>query len=302
MGNGDSVLVVGGGFIGTAAARALAAHGRRVNVLTRAPAPVDLSTVEWSYGDLQSSRLEALIEGKGAIVCARGTITPATEVETLSAALTDELIPVVRLAETAARLSVPHFVFTSSGGTVYGEAQPVPTTELACPAPINTYGVLKSQTEQALLEVARRTGITVIILRVANPYGPGQVGTRQLGFVGAAVRAAVSGSKLTIWGDGSVTRDFVFIDDVGRAFASAVEFNGPSTIINIGSGNGTSLRQVCTIIEKVTGRSLELELSEARAVDVRRSTLDVTRARTLLRWQPTVSLEEGIALTAGRIG
>jgi UDP-glucose 4-epimerase len=62
------------------------------------------------------------------------------------------------------------------------------------------------------------------------------------------------------------------------------------------------LRQVCTIIEKVTGRSLELELSEARAVDVRRSTLDVTRARTLLRWQPTVSLEEGIALTAGRIG
>jgi UDP-glucose 4-epimerase len=157
--------------------------------------------------------------------------------------------------------------------------------------------MIKVQTEQALMEVSRRTGIAVHVLRVSNPYGPGQRGGRKLGFVAAAIDAVLHGQTLRIWGDGKNTRDFVFIDDVGKAIALAVDSDLPSTILNIGSGRETSLLEVCQIVQRVSGRSISIEFEEGRAVDVSRNALDVSKARESLRWTPAVDLEQGIAFT-----
>ena len=294
------VLVVGGGFIGTAAARTLASCGHSVSVLSRAPASLSLDHINWIYGSIDYPNLVELLEGVDAVVCANGTIAPGTRLDSVAAVLSHDLVPVVELAERAASAGVRRLIFISSGGTVYGQNAPLPTPESARSAPINTYGLVKVVTEYALLDVARRTNLSVTLLRVSNPYGPGQIGNRQLGFVGAAIHAALNRSALRIWGDGLVTRDFVFIDDLARAIALAAASRSCSSILNIGSGVGTSLLEVCAMVEKATGNPICVVFEKARSVDVTSSTLDILRARKVLEWQPEVSLEEGIGLTASQ--
>lgn len=298
----DPVLVVGGGFLGKAAARALTMRGHSVSVLTRAPAPLPLDDLNWVYGDIHSPQLDDLLPGVGAVICASGTISPATGLDSVATAMSDEVIPVVRLAENAAKAGVRRLIFISSGGTVYGPTAQIPTPETASVAPINTYGLIKVETEYALLDVARRTDLSVTILRVSNPYGPGQLGTRQLGFVAAAIHASLKETALTIWGDGSVTRDFIFIDDVERAIALAVESDRGSAVLNIGSGVATSLQQVCAMVGKATGKPINTNFEEGRAVDVKSSMLGIERARDVLGWQPEVSLAQGIDRTVAQAG
>ena len=131
MANRDRVLVVGGGFIGTAAARALASCGHSVSVLTRAPASLLLGDINWIYGSLDYPHLTDLLEGVGAVICANGTIAPGTKLDSVAAALSHDLIPVVRFAERAAESGVSRLIFISSGGTVYGQTAPMPTPETA---------------------------------------------------------------------------------------------------------------------------------------------------------------------------
>ena len=301
MADKNGVLVVGGGFIGTAAARTLASCGHPVSVLTRAPAPLVLDNINWIYGSTDYPHLTDLLQGVGAVICASGTIAPGTKIESVAAALSHDLIPVVRLAERAAESGVRRLIFISSGGTVYGQTALIPTPESACTAPINTYGLVKVVSECALLDVARRTDLSVTILRVSNPYGPGQIGNRQLGFVGAAIHAALNGTVLTIWGDGLITRDFVFIDDLARAIALAVTTDSHSSVLNIGSGVGTSLLEVCAMVSRATGKEICVAFEKGRSVDVKFSTLDIVRAGEVLGWRPEVNLEGGISRTATQL-
>lgn len=299
VGGGRSVAIVGGGLIGAAAAVALGRAGCEVAVVTRAPTPLDAKDVRWIYGDLRSDAASRAVAAADAVVYAAGTVGPATLLQTVHAAITDEIVPVVQLAEAAASNGARTFVFISSGGTVYGAADEFPTTEDSPTAPLNIYGRIKVLTEQALLEVGRRHGLSVVVLRVANPYGPGQSGVRGLGFVAAAIKAAVTRQPLVIWGDGSTTRDFIYIDDVGDAVAAAAQYEGDSVVLNIGSGKEHSLLEVCNLLSSCTSSPLEVQFDGGRGFDVPRSWIDISRAREVIGWHPRVPLAEGIDRTVG---
>ncbi len=291
------VAIIGGGLIGAAAARALDQAGRTATVITRAPPEYIGKGIDWQFGDIASRRaLDAATQSR-AIVFASGSMVPATRVASVESAIHEEMLPVVRLAEASARAGAEVIVLVSSGGTVYGPSAPVPTPETCLPGPINTYGAVKVLIERALLEIGRLCNVPVVILRVANPYGPSQTADRKVGFIGVAVHAAATGEPLKIWGDGSVTRDFVYIDDVGTAIALATDYRGPSVVINIGSGTENSLLGVCRLIEQISGQSIDVELSEGRSVDVPRSLLDIAQARTVLGWEPRVPLTQGLIRT-----
>jgi len=292
-----STLVVGGGLIGSAAARALRDSGHAVSVLTRAQASIDLGSIDWVYGHLDSPRLTGLLNNRDAVVYAAGTVSPATQLESVHFALADVVLPVIKLAEAAGAAGLRKFVFISSGGTVYGPTDQIPTNEECRTAPINLYGTTKVLTEQALLEVGRRLQLSIVILRISNPYGPGQQGTRRLGFIAAAIQAAITGAPITIWGDGTTTRDFVYIEDVSRALALAVKYEGESVILNIGSGRETSLDEICAEVRRTAKVPLEVRFEPGRSVDVARNCLDITRAARVLNWCPRVGLVDGIAQT-----
>ncbi|MFC3698561.1 NAD-dependent epimerase/dehydratase family protein [Sphingobium xenophagum] len=302
MSKAGSCTIIGGGLIATAGALALEELGSNVTVVTRAPPPLGGDSIEWTYGDVASQAAVHAVERAESVIYAAGTLGPATKLETVHSGISDEIVPVLKLAEQAAGSGCKTFVFISSGGTVYGPNVPLPTHEDVRTAPINIYGTIKVLTELALLEVGRKYGISIVILRVSNPYGPGQSGTRRMGFIAAAAKAAMAGEPIVIWGDGSTTRDFIFIDDVGRALALAAGYRGNSVILNIGSGEGHSLLQICKIVSSNSPRPLNVQFDSGRAFDVPKNYLDISRAAQVLGWRPQVALNDGIALLMKRGG
>lgn len=285
--------VVGGGFIGTAAAAALVNDGWQVGQVTRTGALGGSGAAEIAI-DYRSGDIADHLAGTDVLVFATGEMLPAFLPEDFAAAYIEQVAPVITLAERAHRAGVRRIVFVSSGGTVYGPAAQVPTHEDSPCEPVNAYGCLKLQTEVALRFLAVQLGISVLSLRVANPYGPGQRTDRGLGFVSVALDRALRGEPMAIWGDGEVTRDFLYIDDLGRAVAMAAHTRTTHDVINIGFGREVSINQVCGLVEELTGRPVLRTYEPARAVDVPRSTLAISRAWHELNWRPEIALREGI--------
>ncbi|KQM18288.1 hypothetical protein ASE49_08670 [Novosphingobium sp. Leaf2] len=296
-----SCAIIGGGLIATAGALTLDKRGYGVTVVTRAPPPQGGDGIAWNYGDVTSPAAYQAMTDAECVIYAAGTLSPATKLDTVSGAVADEILPVLKLAEGAAAAGVRTFVFVSSGGTVYGPDAPIPTKETVRTAPINIYGTIKALTEQALMEIGRKFGISIVVLRVSNPYGPGQSGTRRMGFIAAAIKAAAAQEPIVIWGDGSATRDFVFLEDVGAAIAASANYRGESVILNIGSGQEYSLIDVCDIVSRNSRHALQVHFDAGRAFDVPRSCLDISRAAQILGWSPHVGVEEGIIRTIGQV-
>lgn len=141
-------------------------------------------------------------------------------------------------------------------------------------------------------------GIKVVILRVANPFGKRQRIETAQGAVTVFLHRAISGQPINIWGDGSVIRDYIYIDDVAEAFARAVSYNGSKSIFNVSQGLGTSLNELIALIEEALGCPVEKNYLSARDFDVSISVLNNNLARQELGWAPKISLREGIKITA----
>jgi UDP-glucose 4-epimerase len=140
-------------------------------------------------------------------------------------------------------------------------------------------------------------GIKVNILRVSNPYGNRQRVETAQGAVAVFLSRAIQGQPIEIWGDGSVSRDYLYVGDVADAFAKAVNYDGINSVFNISSGQGTTLNELIALIEKALGTSVLRNYRPGRTFDVPVSVLDNTLARAEMGWSPTISLEEGILRT-----
>jgi UDP-glucose 4-epimerase len=185
----------------------------------------------------------------------------------------------------------------SSGGTVYGLPDAIPTPETAPTDPIGAYGVGKLSIEKYLAVYERLHGLDYRILRVTNPYGPFQVPAKNQGLVAAIISKALRREGNEIWGDGSVIRDYIFIDDVVDALIAAAGDESRERIFNIGSGVGRSVREVLAAIELALGEKLDVSWKQGRAADVPASVVAIERARDLMGWAPRTPLDSGLAQT-----
>lgn len=229
------------------------------------------------------------------------TSVPGTE-QNATQELIRNVIPSIRLFEAAATNNVKHMVFLSSGGTVYGigDSNGTPNCETDMPQPINTYGLQKLEIEEALRFVSRTSAMTHQVIRLSNPYGPGQNPHGPLGLVTKLVYQTLHHKQITIFGDGSVVRDFIYIDDAIQGILDIVRDGNRNDTYNLGTGVGISVQQVVDAIGKVLPEPLIVEHVPGRSVDVPVSVLDVRKFRTsCASFTHFVSLEEGIAKTAG---
>ena len=137
-------------------------------------------------------------------------------------------------------------------------------------------------------------GIKATILRVANPFGERQRIETAQGAVGVFLHRALNGRPIEIWGDGTTTRDYIYISDVADAFARAVAYEGPTNLFNVSSGEGTSLNELVSLLEEILGYPIERHFLPGRGFDVPVSILNSELARREMGWAPKVSLQEGI--------
>jgi UDP-glucose 4-epimerase len=194
--------------------------------------------------------------------------------------------------------NVRRIVFISSGGTVYGEPVYLPIDEKHPTNPLVSYGITKLAIEKYLQLFERMHGIKAITLRVANPYGERQRVETAQGAVGVFLHRALKGKSRDIWGDGSVTRDYIHVSDVAEAFVKALEYTGNKNVFNISSGVGTSLNELLCVLENAIGKPIERRYLPGRSFDVPINVLNNNLAHEELNWSPVMSMEKGIARTA----
>jgi len=294
------VVLGGGGFIGMNLCRRLAASGHRVRAFgRRCLFPDDLQGVEWYQGDFtDAGSVAAAIRSFDIVFHLIHATMPQPANLDMAGDLQNNVVPSIALLDLCRKFAVKRVVFVSSGGTVYGCPQQIPTPETAPTTPICAYGISKLAIEKYLALFEYLHGLDYRVLRITNPFGPFQTGLKDQGVIAALISRGLSGRAMEIWGDGSVVRDFVFVEDVVDALQkAAVGDHGGERIFNIGSGQGRSLREVIAAIENLLGTALRIEWKPGRAIDVPVSVVAIDRAREALHWAPQTSFASGLEKT-----
>ncbi len=190
-------------------------------------------------------------------------------------------------------------VFASSGGTIYGDPDPseLPVPESHPQHPVSPYGVAKKVVADYLYVYAQLHGLASTVLALANVYGPRQDPHGEAGVVAIFTGRLLDGQICTIFGDGSQTRDFVYVDDVVDAFARAAG-RADGELLNIGTGVETSVNDLYGTLAAAAGADQQPKFAPARPGELARSCLDPTRAGTQLGWKPWTSMADGAAAVA----
>ncbi len=296
-----SVLILGGyGFIGSHLADILVEEGVKVRILDLPDAdPWRIEhlkgKVEIMEGDFTSpaDMVRALKSMDVAVHLACSTIPATSNIDPVSDIQTN-LAGTVNMLKTAVEAGVEKVIYASSGGTVYGPARKLPIVENHPTEPVCSYGMHKLAVEKYLALCGQLYGLKWVALRASNPYGIRQDPSKGLGAASAFAQAINSGDTITIWGDGEITRDYIHVIDVARAYAQVIIDTPPSTIYNIGAGEGTSLIRLVGLLEEVSGIRARVDYQPSRPVDVKENVLDCTRAKNELDWEPTIPLKEGL--------
>lgn len=203
----------------------------------------------------------------------------------------------LNLLELSLAHKVRKFINISSGGAVYGEPQRLPVDELHPIRPVSVYGVSKYAVEQ-YLRLFDGSGLDYTILRYANVYGPRQNPAGEAGVVAIFSRQMLAGEHPTIFGDGTKTRDYVYVDDIVVANLLAMtEKRASGQSYNVGLGREVSDRQIFELVRGAVGATVEPILASKRPGEIDRICLDASLAKAELGWEPTISLEEGISRT-----
>lgn len=207
------------------------------------------------------------------------------------------VIGTIRLAEAARHTGVRKVVHTSSGGSIYGTPPEYPTSESAPKAPASPYAAGKVAGEIYLNAFRHLYGLDCSHIAPANVYGPRQDPHGEAGVVAIFAQALLSGKTTKVFGDGSNTRDYVFVDDVVDAFVRASGEAGGGQRFNIGTGVETSDRQLHSALAAAVGGPDEPEFHSPRLGDLKRSCLDISLAEAVLGWTPRVPLSDGVRRT-----
>lgn len=293
----------GGGFIGSAIVDRLLGEGYAVRVFERprvSPYREFQSSerVEWTTGDLLSAHdVATAIDGSDAVIHLVSTTLPKSSNDDPAYDVSSNTLATLNLLDAMVSKGIRRIIFISSGGTVYGTPRYVPVDEQHPTEPEVSYGIVKLMIEKYLQLYQRLHGIRATVLRVANPYGERQRIETAQGAVGVFLHRALSGQSIEIWGDGTVTRDFIYVGDVAEAFVRALRYEGDVTVFNVGSGVGTSLNDLVQAVRSAAGVPVACNYLPARVIDVPVNVLDCARANRELGWKPVVELTEGLART-----
>lgn len=245
-----------------------------------------------------STNFDDLLKNQDIVYHLVSTVVPATSNQHITSDIETNVLFSSKLFDSCVKNKIKRVIFISSGGTVYGKEGTSPLSEDTPTHPISSYGVQKITIENLLYLYNYMYGLDYRIVRLANPYGPFQRPNGILGAVTTFTFKALKDEVITVYGDGSVIRDYIFIDDAVDAILKIANTSLDEKIFNLGSGRGTSLMEVLNIIKKVTGKELKIEFKEGRQADVPINYLDMSRYERTFGKKQLISLEEGIQKTA----
>lgn len=299
------MLFLGGaGFIGSNVIRTLKRKGcTDVSIFVLEPSFANVSRLEgeevqFYRGELSDiDFVQSIIEANhiDTVVHLVATIIPGSTFEDYKREYQQVIFPTIELMQICAQRNI-RFVYFSSGGTVYGNRKDLkPFKETDSMAPISYYGWSKQMMENSILYVHRTAGLKYLILRPSNPYGHGQNIHAKQGLIAVALGKIFAGEPITVWGDGSNVRDYIYIDDLAKAVIQLLNKDVCNTTLNIGSGVGTSINDIVDTLKKVVAEDVKVDYLPSRSVDVSHMILDNSRLKEYVDVDFTL-LQDGITM------
>jgi len=294
------VIIGGNGFIGSHFTAEAVDRGHQVVVCELSDTPP-----RYAHGrpyELIEGGIDALIScfddlSDVDIVCHfASSTTPATSNVNPARDIEENLVRNILLLEKMRSVGKKRILYLSSGGAIYGTPQYTPIDEEHPQCPLSSYGIVKGAMERYLELYSVLYGFQSAIVRPSNPYGPGQNLNSHVGVISTFLDCVRRRVPLTMYGNGSIIRDFVYVSDLVSLMIDIVE-QGVCGTFNCGHGEGVSLRQLANIVSEVTGSKLEIHHEPARSFDPMIVLLDIKRAKERVGWVPSVTLVEGIRKT-----
>ena len=297
------LLFGGTGFIGKNLSKALAQKGHEVSIVSRNKSIIEKSECHYEHYELslskdtEDSTLQKVLKNQDVIIQLISTTTPQNSNDDPIYDVESNLITTLKILKNAREQGVKKIIFLSSGGTIYGQPQLIPIPENHPIVPLCSYGIIKHTIEHYLSLYSHLYKMDYCILRLSNPYGQYQLHNRNQGVIPTFLYKALSKQDISIWGDGEVVRDYIYISDVTDAIINAIDYEGAEKIFNIGSGVGKSLNALLTEIEKIVGHTIVRHYSPNRIFDVKSNVLDISKSQECLQWAPKIALESGLSKT-----
>lgn len=223
------------------------------------------------------------------------TLIPGSNFDDYQREFTNVIFPSIKLMELCCELNIK-FVYFSSGGTVYGDrkGKVVPFKEDEQMAPISYYGWSKQMMENSILYMHRTQNLKYLIIRPSNPYGKGQNLHGKQGLMAVALGKILAGENIQIWGDGNTIRDYIYIDDLGKAVFDILEDDSiVNETINIGSGVGYSINDIIDVLRGIVKEDVKVEYIAARQVDVSSVVLNTTKLKNYIHFHPR-DIKDGV--------
>jgi UDP-glucose 4-epimerase len=300
------ILLGAAGFIGTNLAMSLAKNKDINLTLVDAEKKYFPDIITANYSDIKikespfqmDTDFEQLLEKQDVVYHLVSTTVPTTSNQYITQELTANVVVTTKMLDACVKTGVKKVVFISSGGTVYGKESDCPLNEETPTYPISSYGVQKITIEKLLYLYHYLYDLDYRVIRLANPYGPFQRPNGILGAVTTFTYKALQHDKITVYGDGSVVRDFIYIEDAVRAIMNIVDGDSVHRTFNVGCGYGTSIKSLLNIIKETLHIDLEVEYVHGRKVDVPVNYLDISRYEKEYGKLNPISLESGILKTA----
>ncbi len=296
-----SILVLGGaGFIGSSIVNKLVNCNYRVIVFDRKGADIsrilpsdkvsyiynDLSDIDFLTDFIQKENIHVVIHLVSSLI-------PNSSFDEYNQDVQNVVFPSIKLIHELAKLQVL-FVYFSSGGTIYGnKLYERSINENDTLMPINYYGYSKLMMERMILVEHNLNKLRYLILRPSNPYGPGQNLYGKQGLIAVALGKCIREEEMVVYGDGSVVRDYIYIDDLTNCVCELLNRNVENRIFNLGSGCGYSINDVLSVMEEVTGKKLQIRNYPERLVDVHSLVLDISKLDKVIGFHG-IPLKEGI--------
>jgi len=294
-----AIVTGGAGFIGSHVVDALLADGYAVTVIDdlssgdAARVATGAELVELDIVDAPA--LEAVVADvkPRAIFHLAAQASVVVSVEDPGRDCAVNVMGTLNVLQAAGRFDAP-VVFTSTGGALYGDEAPMPTSEDRIPAPLSPYGASKWAAEAYVNTWSLSSGIPHAVCRLGNVYGPRQSPHGEAGVVAIFSNHLYTGRAPKLYGHGTPTRDYVYVGDVVSALLTA---SGRSGTYNIATAVETDVASVWSELSKAAGKQIEPELADLRPGELTHSRLDISRAERELGWRPEVPIAEGLRLT-----
>ena len=288
-----------GGFIGQKLAHKLTLDGHEVTSFVRKSQSKDQITLarEVIFDFSQLAEISELLNSFDTVFHLVSSTNPSKSSNGSRFDAQENLIPSLDLMEILKDNPATRLVFVSSGGAVYGVPQTVPISEKHATNPVSFYGVSKLAVEKYLHAYSVNSRLNYLVTRVSNPFGPGQINLKGQGLVPTIIESALLNKTLTVRGDGSSVRDYLYIDDAVDALSRTVLYSGQELLFNVGSGRGTSILELVSLIEEITEKKISLEFEPQKAFDAPENVLDISLAKSELSWSPRTELSEGLRAT-----